>query len=90
MAIKMSIEINELIQIPSQLLRQDKILIVMSLLQHLTLHLNNSQRWSSKKQLSDESSQFSTVIIAYYSNIQWLSFRKSYYLCDKKKTPIDI
>ena len=37
MAIKMSIEINELIQIPTQLLRQDKILIVMSLPQHLTL-----------------------------------------------------
>ena len=33
----MSIEINELIQIPTQLLRQDKILIVMSLPQHLTL-----------------------------------------------------
>ena len=33
----MSIEINELIQIPIQLLRQDKILIVMSLPQHLTL-----------------------------------------------------
>ena len=63
MAIKMSIEINELIQIPSQLLRQDKILIVMSLLQHLTLHLNNSQHWSIKKQLSDESSRFSTVIL---------------------------
>ena len=77
MAIKMSIEINELIQIPSQLLRQDKILIVMSLLQHLTLHLNNSQHWSSKKQLSDESSRFSTVIIAYYFNFQWLSFSKS-------------
>ena len=33
----MLIEINELIQIPIQLLRQDKILIVMSLPQHLTL-----------------------------------------------------
>ena len=45
----MSIEINELIQIPSQLLRQGKTLIVMSQAQHLTLYLNDSQHWSNKK-----------------------------------------